>query len=257
MKITPEQLTQKGFIVNGFEIQEISYADYLREYGADETTSPKGIAPRIHIRERNVLEYRNVETKAIISEDDYSYLDESEQDNYEMIEDRISYQVWTWGISGNHPSFTGQEYGTEEESEIDVYEHFQFYIQEKNWDAPAFLDSEAEAIKDIADREEKPVAVIERYQSFLKIAAKRKAKEQEAIREFQFKQREAVKAEALILTPLIDEEFKSALQASGNMTGNAKSDYLASVFKKFLERKNYGRVKSDFWKVFRILKSNF
>lgn len=64
---------------------------------------------------------------------------------------------------------------------------------------------------------------------------------------------EDIKKEAL--TIIIDEDFKTALAWAAEATGNEKSDRMASAMKGLLSRNNIAEIKTDFWKVFRILKS--
>jgi hypothetical protein len=63
MKTTKDYTDKLGYIY-GFEpskmqdtIQEISYADYLREYHSDETTSPRGVMPKLYLKEREDGKY--------------------------------------------------------------------------------------------------------------------------------------------------------------------------------------------------------
>jgi len=62
-----------------------------------------------------------------------------------------------------------------------------------------------------------------------------------------------VKMEARTIT--IDEQFREALLWASEATGNEKSERCASAMKGLLSRNNIELVKSDFWKVFRILKA--
>lgn len=43
-------LSKKGYIFNSHqEIESLTYSDYLREFGSDETTTGKGVAPRLYV----------------------------------------------------------------------------------------------------------------------------------------------------------------------------------------------------------------
>jgi hypothetical protein len=63
--MTTETLNQTGFIFVSYSnsIEELTYRDYLRQYGADETTSPNGVAPRIHVREIKGAVYEHIKLK--------------------------------------------------------------------------------------------------------------------------------------------------------------------------------------------------
>jgi hypothetical protein len=44
------KLSKQGYILNSRDnIEKISYQDYLRDFGADETTTPRGVAPRLFL----------------------------------------------------------------------------------------------------------------------------------------------------------------------------------------------------------------
>lgn len=87
--MTIEKLNQIGFIVNNNnEIEPLTYRKYLREYAADETTSPRGVEPRLHIRK----------------------------------EDENTFEIWDWGMSGNHPYFYGYTFDNEEDAELFLFE---------------------------------------------------------------------------------------------------------------------------------------
>lgn len=94
--MTTQQLEATGFTINGKTINSTTYRDYLSDYGSDETTSPRGVAPRLHIRE---------------------------------VEEE--YQIWSWGVGGNHPRYDGQTFDSKEEAELYLFECAEWYINEK------------------------------------------------------------------------------------------------------------------------------
>lgn len=133
--ISKSKWNEKVFVINNNNKPELmTYGEYVREFGGDETTSPRGVEPRIHIREK-----------------DYSGYVENEAGE-EVFQEDIKYQVWSWGTGGNHPSFTGAEFDTKEEAENDVYEHFEYNAQNHNDNAPGYYSTEEEAEAEIADR---------------------------------------------------------------------------------------------------------
>ena len=66
------------------KLEEYTLAAFLREFCSDETTSPRGVEPRLHIRERDG-----------------------------------KFDVWTWGPAGNFPRKL-DTFDTEEEAERDI-----------------------------------------------------------------------------------------------------------------------------------------
>jgi len=58
MKTLNFKTSQQGYILGQKgEIENITYSDYLREFGGDETTTPRGIAPRLFIDGKDVMTY--------------------------------------------------------------------------------------------------------------------------------------------------------------------------------------------------------
>lgn len=85
--------------VNGDEHQ-IPFAEFLREFCADETTSPKGIEPRLHIRGPFYQTSDGVIHDEILEADHWIKDQELEDDLDEVPE---IYELWTWGVNGNNP----------------------------------------------------------------------------------------------------------------------------------------------------------
>lgn len=46
---------QKGYILEKRKIESLKYSDYLREYGADETTTSRGVEPRLYVEGNTVM----------------------------------------------------------------------------------------------------------------------------------------------------------------------------------------------------------
>lgn len=238
--MTREQLEAIGFIVVDGSVEEISYKDYLDEYGRDETTTPNGIGDRLHIREEVV-------------------------DHTEEGDDIKEWQIWTWGVRGNHPSHCGPDFNNEEDAELYYYERSEWYVQEKNWDAPAFYGTESEAENDIIevmaekDSIDKTVAA-SIFSKRKRVNAKRSVLIKQHLEKFdkEYIERKeylaiAVPAEADSIT--IDKIFIDDVKELKHKSGVDKSNYAASIMKGLLSRNNMGRIQSDFWQVFRLLKS--
>ena len=51
-----DNLNKKGYILNGKnEIETLTYKDYLSTYGADETTTGKGVGPRLYVEGNTIM----------------------------------------------------------------------------------------------------------------------------------------------------------------------------------------------------------
>lgn len=227
--MTTQQLEATGYIIitEILSIESITYRDYLHSYGSDETTSPIGIAPRLHIREVNV--------------------NGSEAPQY---------QLWTWGINGNNPRLIST-HETTEDAESDLYDSLYYYISEKNWDAPIFHEKMEDAIAHSANMAEREYEVIERYLKLSAITARKNREHREKVT----KEQEAKKAALAIAVPLeaesltIDQAFIDGVKELKTMIGQAKSTASAAIMKALLKRNNHTEIISDFWQVFRILKA--
>lgn len=214
--MTTQQLNETGYIVVDNEVLLTTYRDYLDEYGTDKTTSPRGVESRLHIREK--------------------------EDN----EGNVTYELWTWGVGGNNPRFL-ESFENEEDVVSGIYDARENYVNEKNWDAPIFWDTEKRAIEDLAEKLEKPIEIVTRYLSIKAIRDRKAIEHRAAIT----RQREARKAWLAVEVPkeaatfTIDNEFREAV----------KSASMASAMKGLLERNGKEKIETDFWQVARILKS--
>lgn len=245
--MTQTQLNTVGFIVSDLQIQSLSYRDYLTEYGKDETTTPRGVADRMHIREVEVSDCDCQDTN---------------EDGYILHEDdckgeHIEYQIWSWGVGGNHPYYTGTSFDNEEDAELYYYDLCEWYISEKNWDAPRFHDTEEEAMQDMADGCDKPIDVIRRYLSLKAITQRKEAEHRAQVTAEHDKRKAwlAIEVPKEAASIIIDEEFKSAIKWAESATGNEKSNRIASAMKGLLSRNGKEKIDTDFWQVVRILKA--
>lgn len=112
--MTRAQLQATVYLIDENGVYPTTYKDYLREYGADETTTPKGVAPRYHIREK-----------------------EDEDGN-------PVFQIWTWGVGGNNPRYTREQYDNEDDAELALYGYFKLGA-ERNDQHGGFFRTEKEA----------------------------------------------------------------------------------------------------------------
>jgi len=207
MKI--EELTQPVYLIgDNYQIEETTYGQYLRDYGADETTSPNGIAPRIHIRQ---IEH---------APSDGNYC--------------ISYEIWSWGVSGNHPRYTGTSFDTEEEAQMHLFDVFESNIANGKGDTTSCYYSKEEVMESIADMRNKPINVIRRYVQYCEFIraqdAQVRIQTQEADRLYKIELKERVKAE--VDTIMKDEQFTLDIASvyAAEITGPEKSLMLAHAF---------------------------
>lgn len=259
--MTHQQLNTTGYIVISEEkrIEPITYRDYLNEYGQDLCTSPNGVTDRLHIRQIKEKSYLNPIINEVISESVYDALPDRMQESYESYHEEVTvrWEIWTWGANGNHPRYEGISFDNKEEAELYYFERSEWYIQEKNWDAPRFCKSFEEGVVEMSNIFDRSEDVIRRYISISLIAARKEA-EQKA---FVAKKNEERKARLVVEVAeeansiIIDEEFKSAIKWAEEATGKEKSTRMASALKSLLARNNKEKIDTDFWQVLRVLKS--
>ena len=227
---------------DGQDVEQMSWGEFVREHGADETTSPRGVAPRIHIRHNEEIEY-------VVN-------DKGE----EVLTGEIKYEIWSWGISGNHPSFTGTSFDTEEEAEEEVLKHFE-YNCEKSDQTPMYYSTEQEATDDIilciSDKEniaiEVATSIYEKMQKLkLRRAALSKISEEKRLAE-RAESMKHVESEAQLLF-----EKRNEVENLFNVVGMNNQEKQA---KQVADMKNLisysgienGILKSPFWSVFKAV----
>lgn len=111
-----------GHIINGDnQIEAMTMAEYLTEFWSDQTTSPRGVQPRLHVVEA-------------------SKWDE------EMEGDVPVYEVWTWGLVGNNPAYTGRSCDSMDEAEDYIMACWAIDYAAESSDCPEFIQDDAELI---------------------------------------------------------------------------------------------------------------
>jgi len=115
--------SQKGYILLNKKIENYSYYEYLKEFGSDETTTPRGIAPRLYVDGNSIM---------------------------------------TWGVRGNNHAFYAS-FKNKREATAALYEIWENYISEKNWDAPLFFAKKIDLFKDLADLHGREIKIVKRY----------------------------------------------------------------------------------------------
>lgn len=119
------QTAKQSVVVNG-EVEELTLQDFLNEFITDETTTPHGVAERYHIRYNySFVTGVDEDENDIVSEDTYL----TEQDIVDMEGNVVAptFQIWSWGAGGNHPSKVNS-YDTEEDALVDLLER-----KESHW----------------------------------------------------------------------------------------------------------------------------
>jgi hypothetical protein len=151
-------------------VVETNLYDFIMA-SVDETTSPRGVEPRLHTRQ---------EGRCLRNENDFNY------DENEPIE------VWTWGIRGNNPSLIDTVASFEEAEDFIFQRTYEYdFLPDDQRDTRFFYteeEAEAEIISDYASANDIDIEVAE---SILK--HKKMAEEIETKREYDRKQA-AIKA---------------------------------------------------------------
>lgn len=204
----------------------------------EETTSPRGVAPKLHIRVNGVCntvcgDYQNEEDCCI--------------------------EVWTWGVGGNNPHFI-QEFQTISEAEDFLFEKCYDYDFQNECNRSTFYTEDfEEAQKEASEIMEIPLDTYISYSKHKELANQIKAEREEKARVEREKQQEALKLkirdEANQIT--VDEEFKNNVKSvyDNLLQGENKSKDLSVAFNALLKRNNIDKITSDYWQVFRIVNS--
>jgi len=187
-KITAKQAKEtRIFVIENGAIEETNLYDFVN-ISIDETTSPNGVAPRIHVREN---------------------------------EEEGTFEIWTWGILGNNPKFiTSLE--TEEMADDwcfnDTYESdFMNDDQRNTW----FSCNYEEALQELADMLEISLETMKSIEHHRECAAKikeiKKQKKLEAIE----KNKIRVEKIALEYAKMIEKVEGESYKETGARLGKA------------------------------------
>jgi hypothetical protein len=128
--MTQSNYNRPVYVLDGQNIEKMTYADYLREYFADETTSPCGVEPRLFIREH--------------------VTDTDDDDNGDENGFSVVYQLRRWNPGGS--SSLIESYDTEEEAEHARLQMWEAREQESNTNAPVYFYTEEEAQECLDER---------------------------------------------------------------------------------------------------------
>lgn len=110
------QKTTIYFVNEDLEVEETTEAEFINQ-SIDETTSPRGVEPRLHVRE-------------------------NEDDN--------TFEVWTWGPSGNNAKFIKSFEIKEEADEFIFQKTYEYdFMEDDQRDTQYFFnEEEAQALAD-------------------------------------------------------------------------------------------------------------
>lgn len=250
--MTTQQLDSIGFvaIARDKKIKELSYKTYLEDYDNSEI--------RMWIEECEEQSY--LKDNVTIDEYAFNNLSEEEQDNYIDIgmQPNGKFEIWAQKINRKSERCNNLgEFDSEEEAKFKIYEQTEWYINEKNWDAPIFFDTKDEAIADLASYLERKKEVVERYIKICEFIEKRDEIQRIAFYEKEEERKATLAVAVLIEASLIniDQIFIDGIKHANTLNRKSKSDYCVSIMKALLQRIDHTVITSDFWQVFRILKS--
>lgn len=140
------------FIINQTgQIEAVDYTNLVWQF-VDETTTPQGVAPRLHIREETW--YRvdgqlfEKQSEATDAADDV----EADTGIRPEIDEITRFEVWTWGYQGNFPKQI-RVFDTRNEAEEYLFEcaETDFF---NNPDAPMVFDTQDAAEQWLAENAE-------------------------------------------------------------------------------------------------------
>lgn len=117
------KFNQTVYLVEDGELEVMTLEEYLSEHWSNETTSPLGVAPRLHIR--------NAEGDKVNEFDEGSEY----------------YEIWSWGAGGNHPKRYSREaeFDTAEEAYEAILEEWLHASQTQSTTAPSYFEDKDEA----------------------------------------------------------------------------------------------------------------
>lgn len=212
--MTPAKLSRTGYIISNNRIEPITYGDYLREYWSEEVTSPRGVEPALFIQEG---------------------------------EEGLELRKWIGSRSTLVNIFQSKE-----EAEMELYASWEYDYLNGSTNAPLFEESYEHAIEVIAERNRKSPAVIHRYLAMQALADKAAAIRRQEYEKEREAFQQAIIAEATEITP--DEQLLQEVRAAKKLTSNEEKTKALSVAQvAFLHRIGHYPIRTDFWRVFKIV----
>ncbi len=133
------------YIINAEgQIEQVNYKELVWQF-VDMTTTPRGVAPRFHVREEiwfkvegNLFEKKSDAEDAVAESHN-----ESEDGHVPAIEEVTRFEGWTWGHQGNFPKQI-QVFDTQEEADEWLFKGAEMDFQ-NDCNAPMTFNTQAEA----------------------------------------------------------------------------------------------------------------
>ena len=177
--MTQKKLNRTVYVITGnldtlHDIETMTYAEYLREYWADECNTPRGTAPRLFVemKERTVWtlpDGTTFDTDNGNDEDDVQSYIEAHNDEEGADGDRWpadpesysvtldEYEIRRWMPNGRHRLV--ETYTTEEEAERELYLYWERSYHTESRNAPEMFDTFDEARDVIAEQRNIPRSI--------------------------------------------------------------------------------------------------
>lgn len=132
-------------VFNDNEIEEMTWGEYLSEYFSDETTSPRGVEPRLHIREFKVPYDMSIEDEFdefhdLNDEVRLKAISPSEDSEIKTV---TFFNLCEWKVNGDYTIV--ERFNTEAEAEEELLEYWENLYHNKDWDCPTHFYTKDEA----------------------------------------------------------------------------------------------------------------
>lgn len=123
------------FINYSNQIESDTLASFLRKYWADETTTPKGVAPRLFVEEVVVADV-TLEGNVIRYRSESAAMDAIEDEEGATYVTTDAYIVSTWGAAGNNYRKGNDLYDTYEEAYNVILESWHYDMMNESSNIP-------------------------------------------------------------------------------------------------------------------------
>ena len=151
LKVNEAKETIIYFVKNN-EVEESNLYDFVME-SVDETTSPRGVEPRLFYEEIKQISYISNVDNTKISEYDYELLDNEKTINFDYFgEEILEYRIYSWGCTGNKKTSVGVSFETEEEAEDYLFNRVYDYDFQGDCNRSTYYhNSEGDAINEVLE----------------------------------------------------------------------------------------------------------
>lgn len=121
------------------KIESMPFGELAQQF-VDITTTPRGVAPRMHKREEIVYDFAGDSYDKLFDAEDVR---DQDHDGVGEIIERAVFEIWTWGHAGNFPERLDR-FDTESEADekLDEFAEYDFYHASNS---PQIFATEAEA----------------------------------------------------------------------------------------------------------------